>query len=214
MSALFPLTQIKFSLEAVRRLQNELNQLAIKHKEREERLSSENSNLKEALRLCMADLEKEKSMTDTLQQCVKALKITNVPPVSATNKNQKDNEGGNRVGKKDENEEEKKSKKKRQTCRFFSKPQGCRKGEECNFSHDVRYPVGIKKRKSKCRFFQRPGGCRNGDQCRFSHEEQQPVKSKSRECDFYNREMGCRNGDTCRFDHVDKAPCSTPNCNV
>jgi hypothetical protein len=187
----------------IRRLQHEINQLVVKHKENEEKLINDNSNLKEALRLCMADIEKEKAMTDTLQKCVQALKIK-------SEKLPKENEGA-----------EKSNKKK---CRFFVKANGCNKGDECQFMHNSNESQEkndvelVEKKQTLCRYYGKPNGCNKGNNCIFIHEERnnrrkdEESEPPAKECTFFNRVNGCRNGTQCKFTHIVKPPCTSTQC--
>ena len=143
----------------IRRLQNEINRLSLVHTEIQEKLMNENSQLKESLRQCIVDCEKEREMKETLQHCVKALKVKEVQTTShspLSNDNRPSNGRGQKI------------------CRFFNMPNGCNKGVHCTFSHEQQtssiHETGtLSTIKKKCRFFNKVGGCREGIRCKFMH---------------------------------------------
>lgn len=82
-------------------------------------------------------------------------------------------------------------------CRFFNTKNGCKKGEDCEFSH-ISKPSGGK----SCKFFTTKDGCSKGDSCTFLHTAafstpkfQDPSNVP---CKFGS---GCKKGDACAFMH-------------
>ncbi|KAL7722158.1 C3H1-type domain-containing protein [Entamoeba marina] len=63
-----------------------------------------------------------------------------------------------------------------QPCLFYQKYGYCRKGDACNYSHDI--PVTGKQfisvdklyRTKPCKYFFKTGTCRKGDNCNYSHD--------------------------------------------
>ena len=76
-------------------------------------------------------------------------------------------------------------------CRFFNRDGGCKKGDACEFSHEV------KKVTPTCRFFAK-GNCNKGDACEFRHV----VKKSPDNCYFFAAAGSCKKGDKCDFKHV------------
>ena len=113
----------------------------------------------------MADCEKEREMKETLQHCVKALKLDNVQQAVRNGPSHRSREDS--------------SGRQQKPCHFYMKEEGCRNRDHCRFLHgDLSRPNEIpsnnRPRSSannarKCRFFNRVGGCRNADSCRFLH---------------------------------------------
>ncbi len=54
----------------------------------------------------------------------------------------------------------------RPSCRFFASPDGCLRGADCHFRHEV----------PACRFFSLPDGCARGATCRYRHEASSDVE--------------------------------------
>ena len=67
---------------------------------------------------------------------------------------------------------------KRGVCKFFRDTGYCKKGNQCDFSHDLvlcqvvssQPTANDKKYKGICSYFRDRGYCRKGDQCDFSHD--------------------------------------------
>jgi len=67
---------------------------------------------------------------------------------------------------------------KRGVCKFFRETGYCKKGNQCDFSHDLvlcqvvssQPTANDKKYKGICSYFRDRGYCRKGDQCDFSHD--------------------------------------------
>ena len=63
-----------------------------------------------------------------------------------------------------------------QPCLFYQKYGYCRKGDECNYSHNVpvtgKQFVSVDKlyRTKPCKYFFTEGYCRKGDNCNYSHD--------------------------------------------
>ncbi|EMD43930.1 zinc finger c-x8-c-x5-c-x3-h type domain containing protein [Entamoeba histolytica HM-1:IMSS-B] len=63
-----------------------------------------------------------------------------------------------------------------QPCLFFQRYGFCRKGDECNFSHEI--PISGKQfvsvdklfRTKPCKYFFTTGTCRKGENCNYSHD--------------------------------------------
>lgn len=53
------------------------------------------------------------------------------------------------------------------SCRFFNSPNGCSRGDQCQFTHEGS--------KTPCRFFLSSTGCRNGAKCPFEHSGTPPT---------------------------------------
>lgn len=83
-------------------------------------------------------------------------------------------------------------------CRFFNRDDGCKKGDACEFSHEV----VVKKYVPTCRFFAK-GACNKGDACEFRHV----VKKTQKTCSFFAA-GSCKKGDNCDFKHVKPAETS------
>ncbi|KAL7714594.1 C3H1-type domain-containing protein [Entamoeba marina] len=68
------------------------------------------------------------------------------------------------------------SKWRTQPCLYYQKYGCCRKGEACNYSHDVSVTgkqfVSIDKlfRTKPCKYFFKTGTCRKGENCNYSHD--------------------------------------------
>lgn len=106
----------------------------------------------------------------------------------------------------------------RKPCRYIKREGGCRKGEECTFSHlptSCKFfftvdgcPLGescaYSHVKQRCRHFFRPGGCRNGDSCSFSHSIPSAVP-KVKDCQFF---PNCENGLACAYNAIND-PCAS-----
>ena len=164
----------------IRRLQDEIMRLNINHEDRIKKLSDENNNLKESLRRCIADLEKEKETKDTLQHCVNALKLA---PKAASNRhlsNASSQESGS--GGVDQ------IRTTQRKCKFQNSPSGCTKGDQCSFLHDPSPEEDQQgqegqfqqSNKPPCRFFNRKSGCAKGVSCRFPHIKNAPCQFKQR----------------------------------
>jgi len=89
----------------------------------------------------------------------------------------------------------------RKPCRYVRREGGCRKGDECKFSH---LPT-------PCKFFFTADGCSAGEACSYSHVKQR--------CRHFFRAGGCRNGESCGFSHALPGPAPKvkdcaffPNC--
>ena len=78
-------------------------------------------------------------------------------------------------------------------CKFFFTADGCPSGDSCNYSH----------KKQRCRHFFRSGGCRNAEKCGYSHELPGTVL-KVKDCPFFPN--GCANGPACAYNAV-SSPC-------
>jgi hypothetical protein len=106
----------------------------------------------------------------------------------------------------------------RRVCLYFSRPQGCNKGDACDFLHEA--PRHTQRRRGEggqqpnenyrtrpCKFFSTPEGCRNGKSCNFIHDTgvaaAAPAASlyRTKQCKYFGTEAGCRNGDSCTFKH-------------
>ena len=103
----------------IRRLQAEINRITVMNEEKEKAFKDENDSLRESLRRCISDLEKEKAMKETLQQCVNALKLSpgNILPNSPPAGN-----GGNG------NEASDGRYKQPRKCKFYNRQEGCKNG--------------------------------------------------------------------------------------
>ena len=66
-------------------------------------------------------------------------------------------------------------------CRFFGKPQGCRWGETCRFSHSMDGQQQNNESAASCRFFASSGGCRFGSNCYYKHDKQPPSEVENTE---------------------------------
>lgn len=75
-------------------------------------------------------------------------------------------------------------------CRFFNRDGGCKKGDACEFLHEVKKSVPV------CRFFAK-GTCNKGDACEFKHV----AKNSQKTCYFFNA-GSCKKGEACDFKHI------------
>lgn len=80
---------------------------------------------------------------------------------------------------------------KHKPCKFFNKEGGCKKGDQCEFSHIMK----IKKFVPRCKFYAK-GECKNGNACVFRHV----IKVNKKPCSFFAA-GSCKKGDKCDFKH-------------
>jgi hypothetical protein len=107
-------------------------------------------------------------------------------------------------------------------CVFNVKPDGCKNGDNCLFSHKPLKPVS-KAGAKPCSFFSSAGGCNKSKDCKFSHddvsgktgktgksvksvksgkaEEPQTTVTVKKQCSFFSSVKGCFSGSGCKFSH-------------
>lgn len=76
-----------------------------------------------------------------------------------------------------------------QPCKFYQEGD-CKKGNNCNFLHEM--PTSNQKKRDICKFYLQ-GFCGKGDHCNFMHEEFP--------CKFFHTGADCYSGEKCRFSH-------------
>ena len=76
-----------------------------------------------------------------------------------------------------------------QPCKFYQEGD-CKKGNNCNFLHEM--PTSNQRKRDICKFYLQ-GFCGKGDHCNFMHEEFP--------CKFFHTGADCYSGDKCRFSH-------------
>ncbi|KAF0690509.1 Aste57867_18099 [Aphanomyces stellatus] len=62
-------------------------------------------------------------------------------------------------------------------CRYLQTPGGCRNGDKCPFSHNLKDNAAaepLPKINAPCRYFNSESGCTAGDDCRFQHVKVEP----------------------------------------
>ena len=172
----------------IRRLKEEVKRIQEESNVKEQKLNDQIDSLKEAYRLCVTKLEKEKDTRETLEKCLNAFK-------------QRDQEQNQTSSEPTDPEEEEGSQRvNNRVCRFFNQRNGCRKNSECTFKH------------------RKMPKCRNIDNCRrigcpFDHKlvdtqhNNNTHTKRNMVCRFFNRKQGCRKGGACTYSHVTMAPC-------
>jgi len=89
---------------------------------------------------------------------------------------------------------------KRRPCKFWSADGNCRRGNECEFSHEG--PPGSPPRiinDKICRFWAERGQCTKGSACNFSHDIS-PAHRDPEICKFWMQGR-CQKGMTCSYRH-------------
>jgi len=86
-------------------------------------------------------------------------------------------------------------------CSYFLKPQGCIKGDKCDFKHVTN---------KVCEYYLKSRGCNKGDSCDFLHPDvqgeqrvalQAQIPQKNQACTYFNSPRGCIKGASCDFMH-------------
>jgi hypothetical protein len=76
----------------------------------------------------------------------------------------------------------------RNICRYYNTPQGCRRGENCTFSHGGKSSA--------------PPSRSSGSTRKVPSAPQHATKAPSRVCDFFWRNGACKREFSCRFKHI------------
>jgi hypothetical protein len=86
-------------------------------------------------------------------------------------------------------------------CSYYLKPQGCVKGDKCDFKHVTN---------KVCEYYLKARGCNKGESCDFLHPNvqgdqrvalQAQIAQKNQPCTYYNSPRGCIKGAACDFMH-------------
>ena len=194
----------------IRRLQQDMTKLIEEHEKKQSQLEDEISTLREAYRRCMNDYEREKDTKETLEKCLNALQSNKVKNSEVmrtqNNKENKEKHDGDQTasnGNQDSNERENNdgSSKNRKNCRYFNRPSGCKKGDQCKFTHKLNLPRADQSNSLRS----------NGPH--HDNGESESIDNTNRNCRFFNRRSGCNKGDQCKFTHKHMPPCNNgPEC--
>ena len=172
----------------IRRLKEEVKRIQEESNTREQKFNDQIESLKEAYRLCVTKLEKEKDTRETLEKCLNAFR----------QKEHEENQSSS--AQTDPEEEEDHQRVNNRLCRFFNRRNGCRKNSECAFQH---------RKMPQCRNI---NNCRRLN-CPFDHKRVDTQHNndghtkRDRICRFFNRRHGCRKQGTCSYSHVTMPPC-------
>jgi len=86
-------------------------------------------------------------------------------------------------------------------CSYYLKPQGCIKGDKCDFKHVTN---------KVCEYYLKSRGCNKGNSCDFLHPDvqgeqrvalQAQIPQKNQPCTYFNSPRGCIKGASCDFMH-------------
>lgn len=100
------------------------------------------------------------------------------------------------------------STEKRSKCLYFNTPNGCKKGDECDFAHikgERTNPPPPAPVSQVCSFWNTVNGCRKGASCNFQHPGYVGVQNSrdgKKVCAYFVSPKGCVKGNECDFEHV------------
>ena len=151
-------TKVNMDKVTIKRMQQEMIKMREEHTNKHNALNEEIDTLREAYRRCMADYEKEKETRETLQKCLNALQQNQnaCRPSMADDETEGEEtrqksvqELQERAGHKgvsgeprphttenaDTTQLNHPSQNSAIPCKFFNTPEGCKKGNRCDFPH-------------------------------------------------------------------------------
>ena len=240
-------TEVNMDKVTIKRMQQEMIKMREEHTNKHNALNEEIDTLREAYRRCMADYEKEKETRETLQKCLNALQQNQnaCRPCLADDETEGETketrqksvqELQKRAGHKgvsgepifqttesaDTTQPNQPSQNSAIPCKFFNTPEGCKKGNRCDFPHITasnEEPTGRQtngtatsenKNNKLCKHFNSTTGCKRVS-CMFTHKLMPPCNRgphcSLQRCGFDHKESshatgttaGVKSTETCRF---------------